>query len=153
MTMKEYKMPNITIDLQSFANSDGTQAYVDAGITESNPKQFAGYHGTSFDRAELIAEEGFNDDGKNPVCFAPMNDLGFAQRHGRERARQYGDTKYGVVMASFPPQELIFGMGGDQIDVPAAQVGRISVVRTLMYEMLPDGREVQIPQITEPNQE
>lgn len=133
--------------------ADYGRSYGNESITESSKWQFAGYHGTSFDRAELIAEQGFKADGKNPVCFAPMDDLGFAQQHGRRRALEYGDTKYGVVMASFPPQELIFGMGGDQIDVPPAQVGNIAVRRTLMYEMLPDGSEVQIPQITEPDKE
>lgn len=68
-----------------------------------------------------------------------MDNLFFAMRHGQHRAEEGGDTQFGVVQASFPPRKLEFGMGGDQINIPAAQVGEITVRTVLVFDTHPNG--------------
>lgn len=100
--------------------------------------QFVGYHGTSISKARIIEQDGFVSDGQ-PICFAPFDNIGFAQDHGRRRAQELGDSEYGVVLANFPPHRLEFGLGGDQINVAAADAGRIVVQNVLVFETRPSG--------------
>ena len=99
---------------------------------------FAGYHGTSISNAKVIEEKGFQTSG-SPICFAPMDNLFFALNHGQRRSQENGDSQYGVVQASFPAQRLEFGLGGDQINVPASLVGEITVRAVLVFDALPSG--------------
>ena len=107
-------------------------------MAELGKLQFAGYHGTSIGNARVIEQNGFRGDS-GPICFAPLDNLGFAQVHGRRRAEELGDSEYGIVMASFPSRKLEFGMGGDQINVPAAEVGSIVVRNVLVFQTRPSG--------------
>lgn len=100
--------------------------------------QFIGYHGTSISNARNIEQYGFTSDGQ-PICFAPFDNIGFAQNHGRRRAEELGDSEYGVVLANFPPHPLEFGLGGDQINVAAADAGKIIVRNVLVFETRPSG--------------
>jgi hypothetical protein len=107
-------------------------------MAEVGELQFAGYHGTTIANARGIEQNGFQGDS-GPICFAPLDNLGFAQGHGRRRAEERGDGQYGVVMASFPSRKLESRLGGDQINVPAADVGRIVVRNALVFETRPSG--------------
>jgi hypothetical protein len=102
---------------------------------------FAGYHGTSADNARSIEQDGFRDSGV-PICFAPIDDLHFAMSHGRRRAEEFDDSQYGVVLATFPPQELKLGLRGYQIEVPREGIGRIVIRKVMIFEALPSGLQV-----------
>ena len=100
--------------------------------------QLIGYHGTSIASARSIEQDGFRSDGQ-AICFAPFDNIGFAQQHGRRKAEELGDSEYGVVLASFPPHKLEFGLGGDQINVAAADAGSIIVRNVLVFDARPSG--------------
>lgn len=91
-----------------------------------------GYHGTDLRSAERIAVEGFLEINGD-IFFAPLDNLTFAQSHGERRAREIGDAEYGVVQAMFPAKRLELGMHGDQIQIPASEIGRITVVALRIY--------------------
>jgi hypothetical protein len=101
-----------------------------------------GYHGTTISTARTIEAEGFKDTGNGVVCFAPLDNLPFAQRHGQRRAEEYGDQSYGVVQATFPARELEFGLGGDQINICGEDISKIAVVAILEFDTLPSGLTV-----------
>lgn len=93
-----------------------------------------GYHGTDVQSAERIVEVGFQRNGGD-VYFAPLDNIYFAQTHGERRARDRGESQYAIIQAMFPGKKLEFGMGGDQIRVPVAEIGRISVVGLRIYDL------------------
>jgi hypothetical protein len=107
-------------------------------MAELGSLQFAGYHGTSIGNARNIEQSGFRQD-TGTICFAPMDNIFFAQSHGRRRAQELGDATFGVVLANFPPHPLELGLSGDQINVPAARVGDIVVRKVLEFETLSSG--------------
>lgn len=109
---------------------------------------YAGYHGTTLSNAVTIKREGFKNNGY-PVCFAPINNLEFAQRHGNRHAEEIGDTQYGVVLANFPSRRIEFGIEGDQINVPIEDIGRIVVRDVLVFETIPSGLIVPVSSIKE----
>lgn len=107
-------------------------------------KHFAGYHGTSIYAARTIERDGFLNMGE-PICFAPLNNLFFAMRHGRERARENGDSQYAVILANFPGQELSQGVDA-QIEVPPEDIGNIAVRNVMLFETRPSGLQVPVRQ-------
>lgn len=101
-----------------------------------------GYHGTDDRSAAQIAESGFNP-ANGDVFFAPLDNLIFAQNHGARRASDRGDTTYTVVQGIFPGRKLEFGLGGDQLKVPADQASRIGVVALHQFDL--QGRRIPPP--------
>jgi hypothetical protein len=93
-----------------------------------------GYHGTDMASAEHIAAEGFQESNGD-VFFAPLNNLSFAQQHGERRARDRGDSEYGVIQATFPGKRLELGMASDQIQIPPSEIGRIAIIALWVYSV------------------
>ena len=92
-----------------------------------------GYHGTDVASAEQIIQHGFRVDS-DAVFFAPLDNLKFAQTHGERRARDRGDTSYAVIQAIFPGKMLEFGLKGDQVKIPLAEIGTISIIGLQIYD-------------------
>jgi len=93
-----------------------------------------GYHGTDRYSAEQIIAAGFQETNGD-VFLAPLDNLRFAQTHGERRARDRSKGEYAVVQAMFPGKKLEFGLGGDQIRIPASEVGRITVVGLMVFDV------------------
>jgi hypothetical protein len=94
------------------------------------------YHGTSLENAQKIEARGF-EIRESYVCFTPLNEAGLirAKKHGRLRAVETGDDKFGVVEAVFGPQEEVQDANGEpQIELPQTEIGSICVMRVLFFE-------------------